>query len=79
MTIIALVQSIIAALDEAQIPYMLTGSLANTIYGRARSTQDIDFVIAPGAAAWHRFIELLSPDRYFRDLRDRLEDRLNHP
>lgn len=73
MTIIAVVQSIIAALDEAQIPYMLTGSLASTIYGRARSTQGIDFVIAPGAAELHRFIELLSPDRYFRDLSQALE------
>jgi hypothetical protein len=36
-----------AALDLAGIPYMLTGSLASSMYGIPRATNDIDVVIAP--------------------------------
>jgi hypothetical protein len=39
-----------AALDIAGIPYMLTGSLASSLYGTARATNDIDIVIAPTRA-----------------------------
>jgi len=38
-----------SALDEAGIPYMLTGSFASTYYGTPRSTQDIDRVMEGGA------------------------------
>lgn len=36
-----------AALDMNGIPYMLTGSLASSMYGIPRATNDIDIVIAP--------------------------------
>jgi hypothetical protein len=35
-------QRITAALDQAGIPYMLSGSFASAYYGAPRSTQDID-------------------------------------
>ena len=35
------------ALDRAGVPYMLTGSLASSLYGVPRATNDIDFVVAP--------------------------------
>jgi hypothetical protein len=38
---------ITAALDLNGIPYMLTGSLASSMYGIPRATNDIDIVIAP--------------------------------
>jgi hypothetical protein len=36
-----------AALDANGIPYMLTGSLASSMYGIPRATNDIDLVISP--------------------------------
>jgi hypothetical protein len=36
-----------AALDMHGVPYMLTGSLASSMYGIPRATNDIDIVIAP--------------------------------
>ena len=36
-----------AALESQAIPYMLTGSLASSMYGVPRSTNDIDIVIEP--------------------------------
>jgi len=35
------------ALESTGVPYMLTGSLASSLYGIPRSTNDIDVVIAP--------------------------------
>ena len=37
---------IIALLDQARIPHMLTGSFASTFHGPPRSTQDIDAVLS---------------------------------
>lgn len=41
----ALLRSVVDALDEARIPYMLTGSLAAAWYGAGRATLDIDLVV----------------------------------
>jgi hypothetical protein len=38
---------ITTALEMHHVPYMLTGSLASSMYGIPRSTNDIDIVIAP--------------------------------
>jgi hypothetical protein len=38
---------ITTALDTNGIPYMLTGSLASSMYGIPRATNDVDIVIAP--------------------------------
>jgi len=38
---------ITTALEMHRVPYMLTGSLASSMYGIPRSTNDIDIVIAP--------------------------------
>ena len=35
----------IATLESAGIPYMISGSLASSMYGRARATNDADIVI----------------------------------
>jgi hypothetical protein len=35
------------ALESTGVPYMLTGSLASSLYGVPRSTNDIDFVVFP--------------------------------
>lgn len=35
------------ALDRSDVPYMLTGSLASSMYGVPRATNDVDLVISP--------------------------------
>lgn len=42
-----LFRQVVAALEAAGIPYMLTGSFASSYHGVPRATQDIDFVVAP--------------------------------
>jgi hypothetical protein len=37
---------IIRALEQASIPYMLTGSFASSYHGMPRATQDVDIVVA---------------------------------
>jgi hypothetical protein len=36
---------VVRALNEMEVPYMLTGSLASNMYGVSRSTKDADFVL----------------------------------
>lgn len=45
MTAAALLRSVVAALDAAGVPFMLTGSLAAAYHGAGRATMDIDLVI----------------------------------
>ena len=47
MTSADVFRRIVAALNQAEIPTMLTGSFASSWHGVTRATQDIDLVIAP--------------------------------
>jgi hypothetical protein len=49
VTVAVLLRSVVAALDAARVPFMLTGSLAAAFHGAGRSTMDIDLVIDPTA------------------------------
>jgi hypothetical protein len=69
----AVLQRITAALDRANIPYMLTGSFASVYYGSPRSTQDIDIVIAPTIPQLHDFIASLPSGEYYAELDDSLQ------
>ena len=53
-----------AKLDAAGIPYMLAGSYASSLHGEARTTNDIDLVIAPTTAQLDTFLASLGPDCY---------------
>jgi hypothetical protein len=65
VTLAALLADVIGRLDRAQVPYMLTGSLASSYYGEPRSTRDVDIVIDPDAASLERLIdELIDADYY---------------
>lgn len=68
MTLSEALQTIIAALDEAGLAYMLTGSFAGAYYGVPRSTQDIDIVIEGAAPQLRKFVEGLPASRYYSDL-----------
>lgn len=60
-------------LERAGIPYMLTGSFASSYYGVPRTTQDIDFVIAPTPDRLRSLAALLPATEYYFDLTGALE------
>jgi hypothetical protein len=66
-------RTVTAALDQAGIAYMLTGSFAAAYYGTPRSTQDIDLVIAATAAQLEKFVGTLPPGQFYADLDTALE------
>lgn len=47
------------SLESSGVPYMLTGSLASSLYGVPRATNDIDFVIAPSRRQLLHMLQLL--------------------
>ena len=64
----ALLARLSRLLDEATIPYMLTGSLAGSVYGFLRSTWDIDIVINANQEQI-RTLKTLAPEKdYYFDL-----------
>jgi len=69
----AFLKQVVLALEQAQIPYMMTGSFASSAHGIIRGTNDIDIVIAPNAAQLRTFIAQFPNDRYYADEHDAIE------
>ena len=46
MSLAAFLRRVVEILDQAGVPYMLTGSLASAYYAIPRATQDLDVVVA---------------------------------
>ena len=57
MTLEGLLRAACAALHDAGIPFMLTGSVAAAFHGASRATMNIDFVIDPSAHQLDRLVE----------------------
>ncbi|MFZ0861828.1 MAG: hypothetical protein WAN18_14170 [Candidatus Sulfotelmatobacter sp.] len=73
MSVPEVFQRITAALHQAGIAYMLTGSFASAHYGAPRSTQDIDLVIEATAEQLRTFVQSLPSNQYYADLDAALE------
>jgi len=73
MSVAEVFHRITAALDQAAIPYMLTGSFASAYYGIPRSSQDIDLIIEATPARLQTFIQLLPSGEYHADLEAALD------
>jgi hypothetical protein len=73
MTVAAVLGRIAVALDQAGIPYMLTGSFASAYYGAPRSTQDIDVVIAATPVELRKLVQLLPTNEYYVDFEAALQ------
>ncbi len=56
---------LVDAFEEANIPYMVVGSLSSSFYGIARSTYDADFVVAAPAAELQRVVTGMGADFRF--------------
>jgi len=71
-------RQVVEVLEDAGIPYMLTGSLASAYYATPRATQDIDLVIDAGAEALERAVAGFSEAGYYVDRGAALEALESH-
>lgn len=62
-----LVKKIVSVLDQAGIPYMLTGSIASSLQGEPRSTHDIDLVVLVEETNAHILSEAFQQPDYYLD------------
>ncbi len=62
--ILDLLQKVCTSLDNNNIPYMISGSIALNIYTIPRMTRDIDIVIELSVEQIDKFVSLF-PDSYF--------------
>ena len=67
MSLAAFLARVVEVLDEAEVPYMLTGSLASAFYAVPRATQDIDVVIETQREGLDRLIEGLLAAGWYAD------------
>jgi hypothetical protein len=58
---------VIARLEHAGIPYMVTGSLASSYHGEPRATRDLDIVIDPSPHALSVLVEDLVASGFYVD------------
>lgn len=68
-----LLSRLVPALERAQVPYMLTGSVASSTHGLPRSTRDLDIVIAPTRAQLVALMQEFPGDRYYADEQQALQ------
>jgi hypothetical protein len=66
MTIDKLYKEVTTALDQRNIPYMVSGSMAMLAYTMGRSTRDIDIVIELSEDALDQFFEIFGSHFYLR-------------
>lgn len=67
MSLASFLERVVEVLDEAEVPYMLTGSLASAFYAVPRATQDIDVVIEAQREGVERLIEGLLAAGWYAD------------
>ena len=57
--------TIVAALEQAGVEYMITGSFASTFHGAPRTTQDLDIVVAIDGSNLERLLDELPEDAFY--------------
>jgi hypothetical protein len=72
-----LLRHVVAVLEGASIPYMITGSTVSSIQGEARSTHDIDVVVGILPTAIPTFLAGFPPPRFYLEA-DAIRDALTH-
>jgi hypothetical protein len=68
-----LVSRLVAALNAAEVPYMLTGSYASSLHSIPRATRDIDIIIFPNRDQLTGLVQSLPASSYHTDLEDALD------
>jgi hypothetical protein len=67
VTFTDLLALVIGRLEQAGVPYMVTGSLASSYHGEPRATLDVDIVIDPSRAALARLVRELGASGFYVD------------
>lgn len=62
--ILAITLRVAQACEQLGLPYLVGGSLASSLHGIPRATQDVDFVIAISQRDVERFVGVLRDDFY---------------
>lgn len=62
-----LLSHVIAVLEEMEVPYMIGGSVALSIWAQPRLTHDLDLVVDLPDDRIHEFCRHFSADRFFID------------
>lgn len=62
-----LLKKVARALEDAQIEYMITGSIASSLYGEPRSTHDIDLVVAIKKTDSKKLLKIFHSPRFYLD------------
>ena len=73
MSIQDLLARLVDALKRSSIPYMLTGSLASSVHGLPRASNDVDIVIAPTVEQLRSLKSSLPESEYYFNLADALD------
>jgi hypothetical protein len=76
MNQVDIVRDISARFERAQIPYMLTGSMAMNYYAQPRMTRDIDVVIEITPEDVERVTDVFRPDYYLSE--QNIRESLTH-
>jgi hypothetical protein len=61
---VAVILQVTAVLESLQIPYVIGGSLASTIYGRLRTTMDVDILAVVRLDHIDPLVQMLGDDFY---------------
>jgi hypothetical protein len=67
VTFADLLATVIALLEAADVPYMITGSLASSYHGEPRATRDVDIVIEPSPDGLERLANGLVESGFYID------------
>jgi hypothetical protein len=65
--------------NSIDVPYMITGAVASTIYGEPRLTQDIDLVLDLDRSAVPRLTAAFLADQYYVPPEETLEQEVRRP
>jgi hypothetical protein len=60
----AFFSALIQQFNDCGIPFMISGSLASSVHGQPRATNDLDLVIDPSSDALERFLARTPPQWY---------------
>ena len=67
VTLTELLADVVRRLEDADVAYMVTGSVASAYHGEPRATRDLDIVIDPRAATLAALVESLVAGGYYVD------------